>query len=168
VDFYLRREKPVSRQGFTRRWRQLNVVQPAVGTDWVFINPGETVLRVVSLVARLTTDANVANRTVTLVADNQTRATYRQEATVVQINGVAHDYAAHTGMTQTPAAPTVRSFGLPAEGLLLLPGHRLSVTTANIQAGDQWSLIGILADEVPTDSAYMSTQGRSAEETTEG
>lgn len=158
----------MSRQGFTRRWRQLNVAQPAVGTDWAFINPGETILRVVSLVARLATDANVANRTVTLIADNQTRATYRQESTAVQINGTTHDYAGHTGEPQTPATPTTRSFGLPSEGLLLLPGHRLSVSTDNIQVGDQWSLIALLADEIPTDSAYMSTQGRSAEETIEG
>lgn len=158
----------MARQGFTRRWRQINRPNPAVATDWVFTNPGETVLRIVSLVARLTADANVANRTVTLFANNQTVTTYRQEATVVQTAGQTRDYCAHTGAVQTPATPTTLSFGLPGEGLLLLPGHRLSVVTANIQVGDQWSLIGILADEIPTDSPYISTEGRSADETTEG
>lgn len=158
----------MARQGFTRRWRQINRPNPAVATDWVFTNPGETVLRIITLTARLTTDANVAVRTVTLFANNQTVATYRQEATATQAANLTRDYCAHTGSPQTPGTPTTLSFGLPSEGLLLLPGHRLSVTTANIQAGDQWSLIGILADEIPTDSPYISTEGRSADETTEG
>src|SRR5207253_559703 len=46
--------------------RTFNVATPAVGTDWSFTVPGESILGVFSIVATLATSAAVANRVPTL------------------------------------------------------------------------------------------------------
>lgn len=149
----------MARSGFTRRWRTLALTDPAAGSDWEIKAGGAAILRIVSLVARLTTSAVVANRLATLTADDGERVWYEQPATVAQVAGQVTDYAAHTGATPGGATPGVLTLPLPGVGLLLLPGHRLRVVTKTIDVADQWSLVRALVDETPSDTPFIGDDG---------
>lgn len=145
--------------GFTRRWRALALADPAAGAVWEIKATGAATLRIVSLVARLTTSAVAANRQVTLIADDSERVWYAQPASAVQVAATTTDYAAHTGATPAGAAGGVLTLPLPTAGLLLLPGHRLRVTVTAIDAGDQWTAIRALTDETPSGNPYIGDDG---------
>lgn len=149
----------MARTGFTRRWRVIRVIPPAAGADWTLQATGAATLRVVSLRAVLTTSAVVANRQVTLVADNTEDRWFQTAATAVQVNGTATSYSAYTGATPGGAAGGTLNLALPHAGLLLLPGFRLSVVTTAIDVGDQWSAIRALVDETPSDIPYIGDDG---------
>lgn len=149
----------MGRMGYTRRWRVLAPVDPAVGAVWEIKATGAAVLRIVSLVARLVTSAVAANRQVTLLADDGERVWYAQAATAVQVASQTTDYAAHTNATPGGATPGVLTLPLPNAGLLLLPGHRLRVTTSAIDVADQWSSIRALTDETPSDIPFIGDDG---------
>lgn len=149
----------MARTGFTRRWRVLHPANPAAGADWAISASGAATLRIVSLVARLTTSAAVANRTVVLIADDGENEWYEQPATVTQVAGQVTDYAAHTAATPGGATPGVASIPLPNAGLLLLPGNRLRVVTAGLDAADQWSAVRALCDETPSDIPFIGDDG---------
>lgn len=149
----------MARTGFTRRWRVLAPVDPAAGVDWVIQATGAAALRIVSLRARLVTSAAVANRLVTLFADDSEKVWYQQPATVVQTAGSTTDYCAHTGATPGGALGGTLTVPLPRAGLLLLPGHRLGAATALLDVGDQWSTVRALCDETPSDAPYVGDSG---------
>lgn len=141
-------------QMFRRTWRTLKVDNPLVATDWVLTAPGPTWLRVISVAARLVADANVANRRVTVIGDDRTTPWFIQNVTLDVTAGQTVDFCGHT--TGSPSSGgNVITFPLPHNGLMLMPGHRLRVSTANIQVGDQWSNILALVDEVPSDGALF-------------
>lgn len=150
----------MTRAGFERRWRVAKAPTVPVNTDWTLKAPGGTWWRVMSIVARLVTDANVANRIITLRADDQTNVWYAQEAPLVVAANSTVDVSAHTGSGNTTATATTLVLALPSDGLLLPPGHRLFVTTANRQAGDQWTNVVAQIDEIPSDDPYVSTEGK--------
>lgn len=138
-------------QMFRRTWRTLKVDNPAVATDWSLIAPGPTWLRIASIAARLVADANVANRRVTVIGDDRGTSWFIQNVTLDVTAGQTVDFCGHTG-AQPSSGGNVITFPLPHNGLLLMPGHRLRVSTTNLQAGDQWSNIFALVDEVPSDA----------------
>lgn len=138
--------------GYTRRWRVLKQSSPTVATDWTITAPGNLVLRVVSLVARLVTDANVANRQVSFSADDGTNTWWATLFSAAQAAGATVDYVIHTAATRDGTATVLLSAPIPSQGLLLHPGNRLVAATTNKQVGDQWSAIRALVDEIPTDT----------------
>lgn len=153
----------MARRGFDRRWRTIRLADPAAGTDWIMQAPGSSYWRVVSLRARLVTAITVASRISSLAADDGTRIWYQQETTVAQTAGQTIDHVGFAGSQQTAGVPAIISYGLPFEGILLLPGFRLRSNTTALQAGDQWSLITALVDEIPSDLPYVSNAGLTRE-----
>lgn len=153
----------MARRGFDRRWRTIRIDDPAAGTDWILQAQGRAYWRIVSLVARLVTSATIATRVVSLIGDDGARTWYRQNATAGQAENNTFDYAAIAGSPITAGLPTLVSFALPHDGLLLLPGFRLRVLTSALAAGDQWSAITALVDEIPSDSPYVSNAGLTRE-----
>lgn len=158
----------MARAGFERRWRTVLNPAVAVNTDWTLRVPGNAWWRITSITARLVTDANAANRIPTLRAGDQTNIWFAQSAPIAIPANTTADLCAHTGSGVTAAGSTTVVLALPAEGLLLPPGHRLQVVTTALQAGDQWSNVFAQIDEIPTDAPYVSnvgTQGLSSMET---
>lgn len=149
----------MTRPGFTRWWRIVGVTAPVAGADWALIAPGNAAWRVVSLTARLVTDAVAANRRVTLRADRGGNVFFAQPSSADQILSQTVDYAAHTGATASGVVPGTLTLPLPVQGLLLRPGYRLTVTTTGIDPGDQWSVIFALVDEIPSDDPYVGDMG---------
>lgn len=138
--------------GFRRRWRVMNIAQPAPGADWEIKAPGSSTLRVVSVTARLTASADVANRIPTFIADDQTRTWWTQIAAAAQTAGLTWDHCLATGIGHAYSITGVVSYPLPTQGLLLRPGNRLRVVTAALDDTDQWSAITALVDEIPSDT----------------
>lgn len=131
-----------------RRWRLVTVLNPGAGSDWQLAPPGGFAWRVVSVAAVLTTSAGAANRIVFFSAGNTEKQWYREQANATQVASQVTTYCAHTGATHRGNSPGTTSLPLPAEGLLLQSGHAFRALTENIQAGDQWSAIHALVDEV--------------------
>lgn len=138
-----------------RRWRTVTVTSPAAGANWVLTPPGGRALRVVSLVARLVTSAVAGSRRVTLIADNGEKIWFAQSASADQIASQTVDYAAHTGATASGVVPGTLNIPLPSGGLLLESGHRLRVSVAGLDPGDQWSAIQVRADEYTSSDAIV-------------
>lgn len=129
-----------------------SVTQPAAGAEFVISAPGQGLWRVVSVAFRLVTDANVANRSVSLVADDGSTVVWRASASAVQAAGATIDHGVYAGSSAALLTGAVAVFALPSDGLLLLPGWRLRSVTGNVQAGDQYSAIGALVEEYPNGS----------------
>jgi hypothetical protein len=108
---------------------------------------GGAAWRVVSLVAVLTTSAVVANRRVSLFADDGEREWFRASMSGDQAASLATKYSAYTGADRAGSSTLGLVTGLPVNGLLLRPGHRLRAETSAIDVGDQWSLITVVVDE---------------------
>lgn len=143
------------RRGYTRRWRTLRITQPAVQTDWEIRAPGSAWLRVISVTARLVTDANVADRGVIFRADDQSATWWLQPSSSLVTANSTVDFALSTGGEHNTITQGVITEPLPSAGLLLAPGHRLRPVTSNLQAGDQWSAIVARVDESPSDDPFI-------------
>jgi hypothetical protein len=133
---------------YRRNWRTVSAPVPAAGVNWTLRPSGGGTWRVVSLVARLVTDANVANRRVTLSAGDGERTWWQQTSSADQAASLTTDYAAYAGATAGGSVPGTLTVPLPTTGLLLRSGHRLTVAVTNIQAGDAWSAIHAIVDEI--------------------
>lgn len=106
---------------------------PAAGSEIIFTADEDMIVH--SLVFQLITDATVANRTPTILADDGNDVFFRASAGV-QTASVAQTYCAFAG-SAFQAASTVL-FAFPATGLRLRKGDRLRTSTNTLQAGDNY------------------------------
>lgn len=149
----------MARAGFERRWHIVKAPTVVAATNWALKAPGGTWWRITSITARFVAAAAVANRVITLRANDQTSTWYAQEASRAVTSGETVDVCAHTGGGNTAAGAVTLGLALPAEGLLLPPGYQLVVVTTNMDAADQWSNVIAQVDEIPSDDPYISTVG---------
>lgn len=121
---------------------------PAAGADWIYRVAGGTWQRILLGAATFTTSGAVANRVPRFsILDGDGNVTYRTAPSVVQAAGAAVVYSLVPGnpaLDRTVAGVT--SLGLPA--LWLPAGYQLAVSTAALDAGDQWSGIVLLVEEL--------------------
>lgn len=155
----------MGRTGYQRTYRTRVVSGVAAGVDWELRAPGNAWLRVISLVATLTTDATVIDRRVRLVAGDGSNRWFTSISSAAQAAGATVEYGAYVGADTGGSATLALTLPLPTEGLLLRPGHRLQSLTANLQAGDAWTLINVLLDEIPSDTRYVSNIGALPDQT---
>lgn len=148
----------MANSGYRRRWRTIRLATRAAGLEWELKAPGSAYWRVISVTARLVTSAVVANRQVSLIGDDQTNTFFTQGFSSAQAASLTVDYCAHTGGSSILAGTTATA-PLPHAGLLLIPGYRLRSSTALLDAGDQWSLVTALVDEIPSTHAYIGDDG---------
>lgn len=127
----------------------ITVATPAVATEAGIVAPGQGLWRVISLTFRFVTDVNVANRGVTLFADDGSTVWWRASAAAVQAASLTVDHSAFAGAATSTLTGSVATLALPSEGLWLEPGWRLRTLTSLIQAGDQYSAIAALVEEFP-------------------
>lgn len=130
-------------------YRLVTISDPAPGSEFAIVAPGQGIWRVVSVAWRLVTSAAVADRNVNLVADDQTDIYLQSRSGVDQSAGLTGTYGAFAGAAPGGFPATLINLALPNDGLILQPGHRLRSRTVNIQAADQFSLIRALVQEFP-------------------
>jgi hypothetical protein len=119
----------------------IDVTQPAAGANAAIVVPGEYGLRVLAARATLTTDANAANRLVSLdfITANTTNQRYEWNSA-----WAVSEHAAN--------AATI----LPVFGLLLPPTWLVQFTVDNKQVGDQLAGLSLVVEKVPTGAAAES------------
>lgn len=144
--------------GIRRNWRQIRVSRPSAGADWAQAAGGQRYWRITTMVARLVTSAVAGNRRVRLQATEGGLTYFVAEAHLDHPANTTVDYAAHTGSPATSGTNLVLPLPLPSGGLVLRPGASLAVVTSGIDAGDQWSAITALAEEIPSGLEYEGDQ----------
>ncbi|SRR6266851_2183356 len=134
---------PEEGPGFTR---VLQISTPAAGADFVNTNIATQRFALKSLSATFTASAAVANRNVTITIDQGGNIVWADDLTasitaaqVISVNG---------SQTNVPTGliTTTLFFVLPP-GLIMMPQWNIRSSTANIQAGDQWSNIWMNLEE---------------------
>lgn len=129
----------------------LDVASPAAGANASLIVPGQFGYRVLAALASLTTDANAANRLVSLDVINANSSTRLRNPAPASIPAnttgqkyVWNDaYATGTSITNGPMV-------IPVNGLLVPASWSIQITIDNKQVGDQLSSVSLVVLKVPT------------------
>ena len=124
---------------------------PAAGADFVQTIEGRYVTRLVSVFARLVTDANVANRELVLEYrdENDDRFALMGAPVVVTASDtVDYAFGRHLGQPDWPCDDTILVPLLPTP---LLPSWDFRLHLVNAQATDQLSRVRILWERFYTD-----------------
>lgn len=143
--------------------RVVQVANPAAGNDWSVAVPGGVQWLILAGNATLTTSATVASREVYGNLYVQNELVFKQPglggiaaSTVTSLNivtdpGLLANYEAYSnGLIPSPLIP-------------LPPGTIVSVTTTNLQVGDQWSGIMIWVEEYYFTDSQLSEIERAKE-----
>jgi hypothetical protein len=125
--------------------------QPAAGASFSLTIAGVFAARLLALTYRLVTDANPANRAVTLDYDDGNGSLFAREgAGLVVTASTTQDFAGqHRRGVAEWAANTIVFHPVPA--VILHQGQKLQLNVANIQAGDQLSRIVLRLERFPSD-----------------
>lgn len=127
-----------------RTRRVVVVPAPAAGSDASLTVPGGHAYRVIAVYGVLVTDANVADRTLELVAtvDGSTVGRFPTAGNVPANSTAPATWAPHLD----PATAAASLVGSIPE-LTLPAGATLATLTDQIQAGDQWSALSVLVHD---------------------
>lgn len=126
--------------------RSIAGTNPAAAAEITETVPTGARWRVRSASFTLVTDANVANREVTIVLDDGTTILFTSPSGFTHAASLTRRYsAAMIGAQTAPAQATDRQIVLP--DLWLPGGSRLRTVTTNIQAGDDYSAPQLLVEE---------------------
>jgi hypothetical protein len=121
------------------------VGNPAAGADWTYTVPAGLRQRFIGAVAQLTASAAVANRTVILVLDDGTNTLASATSPVPQTASQAIVYEAGNWPYSQSVAGVSTYLTFPP-GIVLMGGSRVRVSTVNLQAADQWSVIRVYVE----------------------
>lgn len=112
----------------------LTGTNPAAGSEISESVPTCTIWRLWGGYATLVADAGVANRRVNVYIDDGTNNIFRSVSASVQTASQTETY------TIGPHAVVVDNHWIPTPpGMLLMPGWKITTSTALIEAGDNWS-----------------------------
>lgn len=133
--------------------------QPAAGTDWSTVVPGGHTWEVLSVRSTLVTSAAAGAR-VPVLGMKDSDASYAVR--------FAPGGSANSSITEPfcwfiggpPQASLVAEFNsqLPSEPWIVPAGYTLSVATNNLQVGDQWSAVKIVARRWSADRLVSAAQ----------
>lgn len=142
--------------------RTVRVPQPAAGADWSFTIPGGSVMHVRAIRAALVTSAVVANRrpVLTITDGNDTVAEVSVASSFTATQTASQSWLINVGAQLAGLGGNGNYAPLP--DLWLPAGSVVSVVTAGIDAGDQWSAIRLWVWDFltqPFDKAYQTEQG---------
>ena len=129
----------------------VDVSQPSTGANASVLVPGQFGYRVLGALATLTTDANAANRLVSLDVINANASTRLRNPAPATIpaNTSGQKYVwndAYTNMLSVTNGPMV----VPVNSLLVPAAWSIQFTVDNKQAGDQLSSLSLVVLKVPT------------------
>lgn len=128
----------------------VNVAAPVAGAEFALTARGGEWWRVISVTWTFTTDANVANRAVALVAGDGTDTFWRVGTAAVQAAGQTGQYCAYAGAASSQTTGGVSAYPLPFGGLWLQSGWSLRSLTDQVQVGDAYTSIRALVQEYQT------------------
>ena len=120
---------------------------PNLGGGWLFH----------SLTFLLVTSAVAATRVPTLTASNGSDRYLQLVGANGQIANTTNRYTAYPGASNGSQGGGIISFDFPSQGLWIPQGNTLASVTANIDAGDQYSLVVAQVTEYPTDEDWPIT-----------
>lgn len=128
------------------RIRSITGTNPAANTEITETVPAGALWRLLGTRFQLVTDANVANRTATLIVDDGTNTIWQADANATQAAGVTRNYNFFPWSTLPTAAGT-EIFGFVPPNMLLQAGFRIRTSTANIQVTDNYGAPILLVEE---------------------
>lgn len=137
--------------------KAVQVTTPAAGAEWSLTGPGQGLWRVVGLRAQFVASAAVATRIPSLVIGTSDGSVIECGSTGTITAGQTHRYSAFAGSANMAGTGSLHQWGLPTDGVLLLPGFTLSSSTEAIDVGDQWSAVRALVVEYPTGPIWRLT-----------
>lgn len=124
--------------------------QPAAGASFSLTVPGAFDTRLLSITYRLVTDANAANRAVTVDYDDGNGQLFAREgAGLVVTANTTQDFAGNVGRGVAEWAANTIVFHPLAESILE-GGQKIQINVANIQVGDQLSRIVLKLERFPS------------------
>lgn len=126
--------------------RSITGTNPAAGAEWQETVPTNARWRFHSLVARLVTDATVANRSLLVTFDDGATVVAMAGANNSQAASLTVDWALIAGAVGATSAGNQR-FLTHTPGLMLAGGFRINSVTLNLQAGDNWAAPQFLVEE---------------------
>jgi hypothetical protein len=129
----------------------LDVVSPAAGANAATVVPGQFGMRVLAALATLTTDANAANRLVSIDVINANASTRLRNPVAATIPASQSNvkllwnnaYHAAASITNGPQIA-------PILDLLVPPAWTIQITVDNKQVGDQLASLSLVVLKVPT------------------
>jgi hypothetical protein len=124
----------------------LGVNAPAAGSDFQIQIPTNTRVRIMSVTAQLATNATAATRTAELLIKSGVTTVLRIPASATQIASLTNTYNGSTAFNSTAQPVTDIQWLIPSN-LHLAQGFSIVSATANIQAGDQWSLVNMIVEQ---------------------
>ena len=128
------------------RVRSIAGTNPAVNVEITETVPTGAQWRLLGFIAQLVTDANVANRQVTLILDDGTTTLWSSLANATQAASLTRNYNYYPWYT-LPAAAGTEIFGYIPPNLLLPAGFRIRTSTASLQVTDNWGAPQLLVEE---------------------
>lgn len=137
------------------RYRTVAIPNPAAGAELVIGMTGIGSWLILSVAFDLTTSAVAGNRLVDFLASDGTTSWFRAQAAAVQAASLPVHYSAFAGSSGAPAAGNTITLSFPGDGLFLEAGSTLRTSTQNIDAGDQYSAIGLRVIEFPTGPDFL-------------
>jgi hypothetical protein len=128
----------------------VKVAQPAAGAGFTYTAKGKYWDRIASASLKLVTDANAANRRVTVSFQDQDSRSFGQYAApFVQTaaHTVQYSFAPHVLQAGADDAATI---AFPIPSIFLQSGWKVVVSIAGVQVTDQVSLVSLLLERFPT------------------
>lgn len=126
--------------------RSVAGTDPAANVEISEVVPTGARWRLRAIDAALVTDANVANREVTLTIDDGANVLAEVTTGVAQAASVTRRYSFAQGVQRvTAAASTI--IGAPAPDLILLAGWRIRTVTTALQVTDNWGAPRLCVEE---------------------
>jgi len=132
--------------------RVITVNQPAVGHEWSYVHSGPSWFIPTCIVAKFVTSAVVANRSPQITITFRSVLCAQFGSTVV-VPATTTVIVSASDAGNSSASATTYEVGL-ADNLMIADGMTLASLTANLDVGDQYSLIAILCEEF-SDFAWM-------------
>jgi hypothetical protein len=126
--------------------RSIVGTDPAANTEISETVPTGARWRLVGVRFALVTDANAANRNVSLVIDDGANAVFEATALNVQAASLTINYAASAAGFATGSVSNRQSIGIPPD-LVLPAGYRIRTETGSMQVGDNYSAPQLLVEE---------------------
>ena len=130
---------------------------PAAGANATRTFDGYGLRRLLSLVFTLTTDGNAANRYVTVEYQGKDGNAFAVAAAGVTVSASSTQRFAGSAFRGEAEWATNTDVLFPLIPVLVFPGDTLTIVVANIQVGDQLSLIRGVEERFPLNADVLPT-----------
>lgn len=118
------------------------VSSPAAGADWSFVPAGGDKTKLLAITAKLVTSGTASNRQPSLqITDETGNLLVSDVSTAAQPASVTGIWSWRSGASQYGGNITGTAFSASAPDFWLPAGAKVGLSTAGIEAADQWSTI---------------------------